>query len=337
APEDSIVNSALLLMWLLRESVSPTTRRRRGRHFWPPRVGLTDTFAEFRATSTTSPPADERPLGIRVLCFGGFDVERNGLAVRDWRRNKARNLLKILIDRRHPVPRDVMVELLWPDVEARAAGNNLRVTLHALRQALAGDSDLGSKSPDCVLLEGGNLILNPQVPLWIDVDEFTSRFLYGCKLEREGRDLEAIGAFEHAEELYRDDYLIEDLYEDWTQARREELKDQYLLIVTKLADHCLERRDFVGCILRCHKILQRDACREDAYQRLMYAYALLGQPSQALHWYDVCERTLSRELDLGPSEYTIQLHQQILAREISRPAAPDGSSRPAFPVRSGSR
>lgn len=331
------MNSALFLMWLLRASGRPASRRPRRRHFWPPTadqvIDSPGLARESMATSLGDKPSDL----IRVRCFGGFEVERQGSLVRDWRRNKARTLLKILIDRRHPVSREVMVELLWPDVEARAAGNNLRVTLHALRQALGPQPGGGAEDSDCVLLEGGSLLINPRVSLWVDVDEFTSRFLLGCQLERDGRYLEATAEFEHAEKLYRDDYLVEDLYEDWTQARREELKDQYLLIVTKLADHCIERRDFVGCILRCHKILQRDACREDAYQRLMYAYALLGRPSQALHWYEVCVSTLRRELDLGPSEHTIRLHGQVLAREVDRPAAPEVPLTSMFPVRTGLR
>lgn len=328
------MNSALLLMWILWETGTPSSQRQRRRRFWPPKSASPAMPSRVLPAPATIEKRETTDNSLRVRCFGGFEVERSGQLVADWRRNKARTVMKILIDRRHPVPREVMVDLLWPDVDARAAGNNLRVTLHSLRSALAvGPSDKAVEA-ECVLLEGGSLFINPRLTLWVDVDEFASRFLRGCKLERDGRDLDATAEFEHAEKLYRDDYLVEDAYEDWTQARREELKDQYLLIVTKLADHCLERRDFVGCILRCHKILQRDPCREDAYQRLMYAYALLGRPSQALHWYDVCVNTLRKELDLGPSEHTLRLHSQVLAREVDPPTAPEISTGTIFSVRS---
>jgi DNA-binding SARP family transcriptional activator len=118
---------------------------------------------------------------------------------------------------------------------------------------------------------------------------------------------EATRRLELAEAVYRDDYLLEDVYEDWTLVRREELKDQYLMVLTKLADHCVEHGDPEGCIVRCHRILQKDACREDAYQRLIRCYLQLGQRSQARHWYDLCVRTLRQELDVAPTEQTRRL------------------------------
>jgi len=333
------VNSALLLLWLLREaSTAPSFHR--GRRFRRPEERF--PVPRVREAPTKVPSADSisnhnGSALLSIRCFGGFEVSRSGQVVQDWRRSKARTLLKILVDRRHPVPREIMIDLLWPEAEARAAGNNLRVTLHALRHALTSPTSPTRTLGESVLIEGGNLQINPDIRIWIDVDEFSGRFQLGCQREREGRFDDAIDEFERAEALYRDDYLVEDLYEDWTQARREELKDQYLLIVTKLADHCLVHGDLLGCILRCHKILQRDACREDAYQRLMYAYAQLGRPSQALHWYEVCLRTLRRELDLGPSEQTVRLHGRILTRELDVATVPGVSGSPITPSGSGLR
>jgi DNA-binding SARP family transcriptional activator len=154
------------------------------------------------------------------------------------------------------------------------------------------------------------------------VDEFRRCFDEGFRLERQRHHAAARHQYERAEGLYRDDYLVEDLYEDWTLARREELKDQYLMVVTRLADDCLQRGDAVGCIVRCHKILQKDACREDAYQRLMVCYTQLGQRSQALHWYDVCVRTLRRELDVEPADASRQLRDYVARGQLPHGPAP---------------
>jgi hypothetical protein len=46
----------------------------------------------------------------------------------------------------------------------------------------------------------------------------------------------------------------------------------------------------------------------------MRCYAGLGQTSQALHWFEICARTLRKELDVGPSEAIEHLRTRIAAR-----------------------
>lgn len=261
-----------------------------------------------------------RHPALKVHCFGHFEVLRQGVPIARWRRGKAKLLLKCLVARRQPISRDTLLDLLWPDADPSTAVNGLRVALHALRQALGscggpeGGPDDGREA-SVIISEGGTYRLNPTLDLWVDADEFDRHFASGLRLERNGQVAEAIAHYEQAESVYRDDYLLEDLYEDWTLVRREELKDQYLLVLTKLADACFQRGDAEGCIVRCHKILQRDACREDAYQRLMRCYLRLGQRSQALHWFELCEQTLRRELDVAPSDQTAAIYHEIMARK----------------------
>lgn len=325
-----------LLRGLSRASSGTVRRQNRTRL----RACRRDTFLPARrrvqrvSTPLASPPNDDfhplpdRTPTLQIRCFGRFEVLRDGVPIEQWRRGKAKMLLKFLIVRRQPVPRDVLIDLLWPEADPRTAVNGLRVALHALRQALGPCGKDGQRVRDCVIFEGGNYGVNPAAELWVDADEFSKHFIVGMRLERQGQITAAINHFERAESLYRDDYLLEDLYEDWTLVRREELKDQYLMVLTKLADACLNQGDPEGCIVRCHRILQKDACREDAYRRLMRCYAELGQRSQALHWFDVCVQTLRRELDVTPSEQTIELYEQI-----SLGKSPDASR--CRPIRQG--
>jgi DNA-binding SARP family transcriptional activator len=273
------------------------------------------------------PVVPERAAGLTIRCFGRFEVERDGKPVENWRRGKARTLLKFLVTQRHPVPRDVLIELLWPQYDVEPARNSLRVTLHALRQALGSFSQGRGSEREYVDFVDGSFLLNSDCRSWIDVEEFETHFEAAVRLERQQCFVEAVRAYEQAEAIYRDDYLVEDLYEDWALARRERLKDQYLLLVTKLADYSLQHGDAFGCIVRCHKILQKDACREDAYFRLMRCYVDLGQRSQALHWYDICARTLRKELDISPSDTTNCLYAQIATRRRQplQHVRPDGA------------
>ena len=197
------------------------------------------------------------------------------------------------------------------DAATAAASQSMRVTLHALRHAVAATGCENSLL-ELVKSDGDTYVLNTE-GVWIDVDAFSEHYYAGLRYERQHQKDAAVREFAAAEALYRDDFLVEDLYEEWTVLRREELKDQYLLVLTKLSQLCLVGRDLEGCITRSHKLLAKEPCREDAYQRLMQCYALLGQRGRAVRWYEICERTLRQELDVAPSEETRRLFSEISA------------------------
>jgi DNA-binding SARP family transcriptional activator len=137
--------------------------------------------------------------------------------------------------------------------------------------------------------------LNPEVPLWVDTAVFKAHYAAATELWRAGRVDEAITTYEQAEHLYRDDYLLDDLYREWTVIPREQFKDQYLISVARLADAALRHRDYSQCIDYCHKILASDVSREDAYQRLMRCHAEMGDRTRALRRFDLCQEFLQRE------------------------------------------
>jgi DNA-binding SARP family transcriptional activator len=280
-------------------------------HGWSRKFpGASDTGA---AESPPAPAEDPYPWPddshLQIRCFGRFEVRCDGVLVQRWRRRASVTLLKYLVAQRRPIHRDVLLDLLWPDQTPEAGMNGLRVILHSLRRALAVSGN--GTAADPVVNVGAIYYLNPAAAVWVDADTFTTHFDAGLRLERQARVADAHREYCAAEELYRDDFLVEDLYEEWTVLRREELRDQYLLVLTKIAQHCLATGDPEGCIVRCHKLLEKEPCNEDAYQRLMRAYGMLGQYRRVAHWYDVCERTLKRELDVSPSAETTRLYREI--------------------------
>jgi len=266
-------------------------------------VGMGETDAAVGAAAAAGD-------GLQVRCFGHFEVVRHGTTVQDWRRDKAKLLLKHLVARNGSIHRDVLLDLLWPDLEADCAMRNLRVTLHALRRAVEGQAE-GATSAPYVLTRGDAYELNPTAQVWVDTGEFATLYESGARLARRGRIEDAVHAYEAAQALYRDDYLIDDLYADWTLVTREQFKDQYLLVLTRLADASSTVADYETCIGYCHKILSRDAAREDVYQRLMRCHARMGRRARALRWYELCREMLQRDLNVAPGADTVQLAQSI--------------------------
>src|SRR5467141_4102239 len=81
---------------------------------------------------------------VQVYLLGSFRVVIAGKQLDDaaWRRRKARQLFKYLLNRpRRRMLKEEAMEVFWPESEPEAASSNLRTSIYALRQALkpAGD------------------------------------------------------------------------------------------------------------------------------------------------------------------------------------------------------
>jgi pentatricopeptide repeat protein len=142
------------------------------------------------------------------------------------------------------------------------------------------------------LLEEGYYRLCSGVRVITDVDEFDSHYEEGRRLGKEGRTEEAAAEYEKAIALYRGEYLVEDLYEDWTMVERERLSNAYMDMLGRLTEHYMEADQPQEGIRSCYSILEKDRCHEESYRMLMRCYARLGLWERALRQYRLCERVL---------------------------------------------
>ncbi|MBE0431752.1 MAG: hypothetical protein IBX67_08000 [Dehalococcoidia bacterium] len=254
-------------------------------------------------------------MRLEVRCLGRFDVSSGWRRVERWQSAKARSAFQYLMSRpREPVVKDILMDVIWPECDPQAASNNLKVAMHGVRQTISRLFHSSEGFPHILFLQGSYLT-NPEIQLWVDVEEFEKHWRLGRRLEKEGKVAEAMWEFEQAEELYRGDYLEDEPYEEWTLLRREALKDVYLIILGKLADYSVRHADYESHITYCQKILAKDPCREDAYRWLMRCYSRLGQRNHALRWYEICRRTIQAELDTTPDQQTSALYQSLLKDE----------------------
>lgn len=252
---------------------------------------------------------------LEIYCLGTLKVCSSERQVRDWPGKRARAVFEYLVSKpKIPVPKDALMETLWPGSDPTSAANNLRMAVYGLRQTLNRLMDAFIRFPSVLFSQGGYL-LNPEFELVIDTEEFERYFAQGRRLEKEGKTDAAMQIYRRAEELYRGDYLEDELYEDWTLNRRETLKDTYLLILNKLADHAMNKADYESCILYCQKTLARDPCREDVCCRLMCCYSRLGQRNRAIQWYKTCRQTVKAELHTSLDRKTIDLYNRLLNGE----------------------
>jgi DNA-binding SARP family transcriptional activator len=274
-------------------------------------IGVNQIGKTFLGASIQIAPVP-KSLHLEVRCFDRFEVRSDTGKVERWQSSKAKSILQYLMTRpQEPIVKDLIMEALWPEHDYQTASNNLKVAVHSLKKEL--NRLLGQEAgyPSVLFLQGGYLV-NPEIDLWLDVEQFERHWSNGRNLEREGNREAAISEFESAEALYRGDYLEDNPYDDWTLLRREILKDTYFIVLGKLADHAMETGDYEVCIVYCQRILAKDPCREDTYRRLIRCYSRLGNKNRSLRWYEICRKTLLAELDIAPDRETVDLYNLLL-------------------------
>jgi len=260
------------------------------------------------------PQSPSREPFLQVFFFGQFEMLCDGNAMQLGRNGKALTILKYLLaHRRRPVSQDHLMGWLWPESNLKKARWSLNSAIHGLRKLLGGCSP--SLSTGYVTLEDGYYRLSPAVRVWTDVDEFDESCERGRRLQKSGNVQAAAVEYERAIELYRGDYLIEDLYDDWTMVERERLSNAYMDMLGKLAVHYMETGQYQESIRGCYRVLEKDRCHEDSYRLLMRCYARLGLRGRALDQYKFCEKILEQEYGTTPSAETQSLHVSILKDE----------------------
>jgi DNA-binding SARP family transcriptional activator len=250
---------------------------------------------------------------LRIRLFGTMRVWRGAHEIqqREWQRDKARQLLQLLLVHRGEwLQREQICALLWPESEPTAAERQFKVTLNALNAALEPRRPT-RVNPFFIRRQGLAYAFAPSYGCWIDVDEFELRTAAAQSLEGEA----AIRNLRAAEALYQGDFLAEALYDQWTIEERERLLARYLAAAAQLAGLLLARAAYAEVIAVCERIIKRDRVYEEAYQILMRAHARAGSRSQALRCYARCEQALHDELGIAPLPETQELAQQIRQNE----------------------
>jgi DNA-binding SARP family transcriptional activator len=256
--------------------------------------------------------SDHPAMGVAVPVLtahllGQLRVTLNDAPIDEWPSGRGRSLLKYLLTHRDPWPqREVVMEVFWPDASPEAARNSLNVAVHGLRRALRGAADV-----PVIVLEGGAYRLAANLRLWVDVDEFERHVEGGRRLEAAGEPTGAMAQYELAASLYQGDFLADDPYEEWPVLTRERLRLAYLDLLDRLGRLYFGQGRYAACAALCQRIIERDACREDAHRRLIRCYSRQGQPHLALRQYLACAEALRTELGVDPAPATVRLHEAI--------------------------
>lgn len=252
----------------------------------------------------------------RVRLFGGLEValaERT-VSERDWKKRKARLLFAMLVARRgQDVPRDQVLDYLWPDLPEERARNNFYVAWSAMKSALMGSTN---RSEACPYLEnkGGRLrIVRDAVRS--DIDEFEEALAEARKAEERDDIGAALNAYARMSAAYRGDLLPGDVYDDWFTPLRDRCRFDFVDAMVRAAGLLLESDDPNEALVYARRAQAVDPHREDLYQAVMRCSIAAGQRNAAIDMFLQLRTKLADDLGLDPSAETMALYQQILVME----------------------
>jgi DNA-binding SARP family transcriptional activator len=243
------------------------------------RVGAEVAAGLLRAVA--APPRDP----VRIQALGGFRVLRAGEPVpaEEWQSRKARDLLKVLVARRgRAVPREALMEALWPDEDPAKLSNRLSVALSTVRTVL----DPERRQPgDRFVTADKHVVALAHVP--VDVEEFLAAAAAGLDRFARGERPEALPLLTAAEAAFTGDFLEDDPYEDWAVSLREEARAAYLAVARTLARAAAEAAEHDQAVRYHLRVLERDAYDEEAHLGLVATLVAAGRHGEARRRYRI--------------------------------------------------
>jgi len=284
--------------------------------FMPKPFDLEDLLLRIRVWLDRVKPRETPSSTLRIFTLGPFRVFAGDDLVLDEETGEShlRLLLKYLVtEADQPIQRSQLLYLLWPDLDEHEAEGRLAGVIRKLN---SGIQRIGQEHPYLVE-DGGMVRLNPQADIWVDANEFESQVKMAQDAQEAGDVDVALGVFLSALAVYKEDFLRENLYDDWPTDRREKLRELWISSMFRVAAICADRCEYADSVRLMKKVLEIDPYRENAYQALMLYLSRAGRRGEAIQLYRYAERLFAQHLAAQPAPSTRMLYEKILRGEAS--------------------
>ena len=236
------------------------------------------------------------PLKIKLLGTPSMEWEGRPFLLS---RKQARALIYVLATTLHPLPRNQLTYLFWPDTPEDTARRNLSRLTSFIRGEL----------PHPELIQVGNESIGLNTGLvWSDAAHFMELAGQNSLLKQE--ELAALwdGSFLSGFSLPRN-YE----FDVWLSTQQQRYESRYLIALKDLIQAKFAVQDFPKAIHYAQKYLNIDELAEDVHRELIQLYAASGDRSASLRQFETCTLILERELGVEPSPETMAAYKNARA------------------------
>ncbi len=255
----------------------------------------------------------DQPLVIRALGPLEISTPAGVLTHEDWKSARALRLLELLLVHRFAwVPKDQVMEALWPEADPRKAANNLRQTIFVLRRTLEPGLDTARES-SYVRFHNEALKLVPGEGYEYDAELFERRLDQARRLLRSGSgdEIAALPLLKEGLALYRGAFFAERPYDEIVTVEREHLLQTYRAALARLLDLLARSEAWDDCVVWSRRGLGEDRYCEDFHWHLVHAQHRLGNRTEALQDYQRYEELMIGDLDMVPAARLSELASKI--------------------------
>lgn len=233
-----------------------------------------------------NPETEQKKAGkIRVQCMDCFHVflpDSEGQEVK-WRTKKAQELFAYLFHLQgRGVSKDVLIELLWPEAEAKNAIALFHTTLYSIRQVFSQEG-----LEDLIAYEKKKYFLKMQL-VDSDLEELTSYFKDQKACEEEP---------ERIMRLYPGSYMGNSGYL-WSYGMTKELENEYFKVLQSGAAKRIRQKQPEAAIPFLQRIMEADPYNEEIASQLIVCLYQSGRQSDAKQQYDQMQKLYREDLEL---------------------------------------
>ncbi|HIW33750.1 MAG TPA: response regulator [Candidatus Paenibacillus intestinavium] len=237
------------------------------------------------------PPASKG----NMRCMGRLQAQKVGeeSVVLRWRTTKIKELFAYLLHNRgQVVSKDILIQLLWPEIEEQKGITNLQTSIYRIRQMMKEQG-----------LEEVLLISYTQFGY---VLELNGLLIDAEQWDLDLRDLSPISRQTVADHqrlfaAYTGDYLGEDDYY-WAETERQRLKTMWLQHAGGLATYYINNEKEMDALSIYQRVVQHDPMLEEGHLAIMRIYAGLNDSSSVEIQYEHMVSALQQEADMNPSD-----------------------------------
>lgn len=256
-----------------------------------------------------------RVTAVEVRLLGRLVVDVDGKRADDARLGDLgrKAFAYLVLERRRPVPRDELADVLWGETLPATWTAALRGVVSRMRSVLAG---AGLAGPDVVVSRAGCYQLQLPIDAVVDIERIHAAVGSAPQDLTEAPDLARQAAAEAADLAGRQ--FLPGAGGAWVERRQAELaalRVRALELLSQAAQAC-------GAVVAAEQAIALAPLRESAHQALMAAHAGAGNRAAALRTYEACRRVLVEELGVSPSPETYELYVRLLRDEPPAPAGP---------------
>jgi len=219
------------------------------------------------------------PAGMRIDMLGSLRVWLGGspVAPESWKRRRAQEIFAYLVcSGAQGASRVRLTDLFWPDSDADAAHDNLRVTITSIRKAVG----------DVIRYESNAYRFEPPPGTRIDTDAFDAHIDKARQAEASGSADAARAHYQAAAELYRGDFLEGMQEGGWQWRERERLRAACIEALRWLAADRQRAEDARGQRLIVDRLLEIAPFDLDAVKARLDALCRESRVGEARRDYD---------------------------------------------------